>query len=137
MTKAKLEAIYNDVIWYGRKRVLGLPLSFTLYVLTDSKLYTRTGFLNLKEERVDLYRVVDFSLELPLGQRIFGCGTLKIFSKDKSQPDQKMVSIKSPREVLRLLEENVERERQKYRVQGRDMIGASGFDSIGSSDMDD
>lgn len=128
----QLNKTYGDVIWYGRKRILGMPVSFTLYILTGTKLCTRTGLINLKEERVDLYRIVDFSLKLPFGQRMFGCGSVKVFSKDKSLPEQELTFIKNPREVLRLLEENVEKERQKYRIQGRDMVGSASF---GSSDL--
>ena len=38
-------------LWQDRKRtLLGLPLSFTVYKLTEEKLMIETGFLNKKEE---------------------------------------------------------------------------------------
>jgi len=123
MTKKKLKENYGDVLWYGKRCRLGLPLSFTRYILTDKKLYVRTGFFNVKEERVELYRIVDFSLSLPLGERMCGCGTIRVYAKDKTMPEQDLKSVKHPRKALSLLEEAVEKERVKYKIHGRDMMG--------------
>jgi hypothetical protein len=118
---------YGEIIWKGRRRRFGLPLSFTRYILAENKLYTSTGFFSIREERVELYRVVDFSLKLSLGQRIFGCGSIIVHAKDKTCPETLLKSVKNPRTVLRLIEEQVEKERVKYSIHGRDMIGASGI----------
>jgi len=123
MNKKKLAENYGNVLWYGKRCRLGLPLSFTRYILTDKKLYVKTGFLNVKEERVELYRIIDFTLTLPLGQRICGCGTIKVYAKDKTMPEQFLKSVKKPRMALNLLEEAVEKERVKYKIHGRDMVG--------------
>ena len=41
----------TEFVWQDRKRTLfGLPLSFTVYRLTEEKLFIETGFLNKKEE---------------------------------------------------------------------------------------
>jgi hypothetical protein len=117
---------FGEIVWRGRRRRLGLPLSFTRYVLTPTKLFTSVGLLSVNEERTELYRVVDFSLKLPLGQRIFGCGTILVHAKDKTSPELVLRSIKKPREVMRIIEEYVEKERVKYKLHGRDMIGVAG-----------
>lgn len=112
-------------IWEDRKRTLfGLPLSFTKYILTEKKFITRKGFLNITEDEVELYRVVDKSLRLPFGQRLFGCGTVVINCRDTDTPVKEVTSIKKPREFMALLEKQVDIERDKYRTRGRDMIGA-------------
>ncbi len=112
-------------IWEDRKRTLfGLPLSFTKYILTEKKLITRKGFLNVTEDEIELYRVVDKSLRLPFGQRLFGCGTVVINCRDTDTPVKEVTSIKKPREFMALLEKQVDIERDKYRTRGRDMIGA-------------
>ncbi|MCL2108155.1 MAG: PH domain-containing protein [Oscillospiraceae bacterium] len=128
MGKKKYEKDFGEVLWYGRRRRFGLPLSFTRYILTPTRLYKRLGFFNIKEEQLELYRVIDFSLRLPFGERIFGCGTMIIHSKDKTNPEVVLKSIKKPRPVMRLIEERVEQERIKYKIHGRDMIGAFGGD---------
>lgn len=113
-----------DYIWTDKKRTLfGLPISFTRYILTEKKLITRVGFLNIAEDEVELYRVSDKSLQLPLGQRMFGCGTVIIHCRDVDSPVKTIKSIKKPREFMDLLEENVDIQRDRYRVRGRDMIG--------------
>ena len=50
-----------DVIWKDRKRILGMPISFTRYRLTEDRLFLITGLLNIKEEELILYRVLDIS----------------------------------------------------------------------------
>lgn len=113
-----------DYIWTDKKRtIFGLPISFTRYILTEKKLVTRTGFLSIKEDEVELYRITDKSLQLPLGQRMFGCGTVTMHCKDTDTPVKIVTSIKKPRNFMTLLEENVDIQRDRYRVRGRDMIG--------------
>lgn len=113
-----------EYIWTDKKRtIFGLPISFTRYILTEKKFITRTGFLSITEDEVELYRISDKSLQLPFGQRIFGCGTVHINCRDTDTPVKIVRSIKEPRKFMTLLEENVDIQRDKYRVRGRDMIG--------------
>ena len=58
----KLTRDYGEIIWTGKKCIMGMPISFTRYILTDSKLITRVGLLNLKEDEIELYRVYDKSM---------------------------------------------------------------------------
>lgn len=73
-------------LWKDRKRHLGLPLSFTRYSLSEDRLFCEKGFLNLKCDEVLLYRVRDLQLNMSLGQRILGVGTICVISSDKSVP---------------------------------------------------
>ena len=111
-----------DYIWTDKKRtVFGLPISFTRYFLTEKKFITRKGFFNIVEDEFDLYRVTDKKLFLPFGQRIFGCGTVIINVKDVDTPQKEVKSIKAPREMIKLLDEQVEKMRDAYNIRGRDM----------------
>ena len=58
-------------LWKDRKRILGLPITFTRYRLSEDRIFRETGLLNLKEEEVLLYRVRDLELKRSLFQRIF------------------------------------------------------------------
>ena len=117
--------ISENSIWTDKKRpVFGLPISFTRYILTEKKLITRKGFLSITEDEVELYRVVDKSLRMPLGQRIFGCGTVIINCRDVDTPVKEIISVKDPRGFMELLEKHVDIQRDKYRTRGRDMISA-------------
>lgn len=123
--KEKLEKMYGEKVeWFGKKCILGLPISFTTYILTSEKLITRVGFLNLKEDEVELYRVIDKKVEFPLGQRIFGCGTITLTSTDKDTAIKVLKSIKDTRAVKRQIDALVTSQRDKYNVRGRDMMGA-------------
>ena len=119
-----------DYIWTDKKRTLfGLPLSFTRYFLTETKFITRKGFLSIEEDEFDLYRVMDKKLVLPFGQRIFKCGSILLHVKDVDTPEKLIKSVKVPRKVLALLDENIEKARDKYYVRGRDMVGNVPFDN--------
>ncbi len=118
-----------DYIWTGKKRTLfGLPLSFTRYYLTETKFITRKGFLSLEEDELDLYTVTDKKLVLKFTKRIFGCGTIVMNVVDTDTPVKVIESVKKPREVLALLDEHINIQRDRYRTRGRDLIGYDNCD---------
>lgn len=116
-----------DYVWTDKKRTfLGLPISFTRYFLTETKLICRQGFLNIEEDEIDLYKISDKKLKLSLWQRMFGCGTIHISSRDTDSPEKDIFSIKKPREVMQLLDRYVTEQRDRYSIRGRDMYTVSG-----------
>lgn len=63
----------EDLLWTDRKRNwLGLPWSFTVYGLTENRLFIKTGMLSIHEDEVRLYRILDVSLRRSFWQRITG-----------------------------------------------------------------
>ncbi|MGN0632725.1 MAG: PH domain-containing protein [Oscillospiraceae bacterium] len=112
-------------IWTDKKRTLfGLPISFTRYFLTETKFITRKGFLSVVEEEFELYKVTDKKLVMPLGQRLFGCATIILHVKnDVDTPVMEIKSIKNPRAVLEMLDKQIDINRDKYSIRGRDMYG--------------
>ena len=120
-----MEQIELEYIWKDRKRTLfGLPLSFTVYRLTKDRFFTQSGILNLKEEEVRLYRIMDITLKRRLGQRIFNLGTIHCCSSDKTSPEFDIQSIKNPVQVKEMLSHMVEEEREKKKISGREVMGA-------------
>lgn len=112
-----------NIVWKDRKRTLfGLPWSFTKYSLSDDRLFISTGFLSTKEDEVRLYRIMDISLNRTLGQRIFGLGTIKCCSADKTLGDFEIKNIKKSKDVKELLSEMVENERNRKKVTSREFI---------------
>lgn len=97
-----------DYLWQDRLRHLGLPLSFTRYALSEDRLFLETGLLNTKCEEIILYRIRDISLTISLWQRIFGVGTIKVESSDKTRPVLEIKNIKAPRETKELIHQAVE-----------------------------
>lgn len=121
--KRKFKGI--DYVWTDKKRtIFGLPISFTRYFITNDKFIVRKGFLSLEETECELYRVTDKKLVLPFIQRLFGCGSIALNMKDVDTPTYEVHSIKKPREVLKIFDERINAERDKYNIRGRDMVGA-------------
>ncbi len=126
-----------EFIWTDKKRTLfGLPLSFTRYFLTKDKFITRKGFFTIEEDEFELYRVTDKKLRLPFFQRLFKCGTILMTVKDVDTPVKELKSVKNPRKVLNLLDTNINIQRDKYNIRGRDMVG-SGRNIYEHCDCDD
>ena len=128
-----------DYIWTDKKRtIFGLPLSFTRYFLTETKFITRTGFLSIDEDEIDLYKITDKKLKIPFSQRLFKCGSIIIYSKDTDTPQKEVRSIKTPRKVSELIDRYVNAQRDKYGIRGRDMMGSHDghdhYDDIGDPD---
>ena len=126
MNQEKFESMYGNVIWTGKPcSFFFLFWNFTRYILTDKKLIIRTGFLNIKEEKIELYRIVDMSMNHPITQRIFGCGTINLMSKDVSCPNVSLKEIKNPYMVYKLFEDAIESQKKEYNVLGKDIYGVS------------
>ena len=129
MKPEKLEKMYGNVTWTDKPHsFIGLPWNFTRYVLTDKKLIIRKGFLNIKEESIELYKIIDVSMFLPITQRIFGCGTLMVSSKDSTAPMVNLSQVKNPYEIHRQLEEAITTQKKEYGVLGKDMYGTADDD---------
>ena len=120
-------AISIEYLWKDRKRYLGLPLSFTRYSLSEDRLFTSVGLLNLKDDEVLLYRVRDIDTSRSLWQRIFGVGTVTVMSSDKSMPNLVLKNIKDPVVVKELIHKQVEQAKIQRRVRvGEIMTDADG-----------
>lgn len=115
----------KKLLWNDRKRIIfGLPWTFTKYKLTEEKLTIQTGFFNIKQEEIRLYRIMDVTLNRKFGQRIFGLGTIHCCSADKSTPEFDIKNIKNSEKVKDILSDKVEQERQRKRVSGREYMHA-------------
>ena len=113
----------QNIIWKDRKRTLfGLPLSFTKYSLEEDRLFIETCFFNSVENEVRLYRIMDLQLSRTLGQKMFGLGTIKVKSADKTLGDFEIKNIKNSKEVKEQLSKLVEEMRDKKRVVNRELM---------------
>ncbi len=123
----------DEYIWKDRKRVLGMPLSFTRYALSDDRLFLSVGLLSIRDDDVLLYRVRDITTSRSLWQRLFGVGTVTIVSSDKSHPALVLKNIKDPLGVKELLHEHVEQMKLQRRVRVGEIM-ASGYDEDSEED---
>ena len=112
-----------EYIWQDRKRtIFGLPWSFTVYRLVKDKLLIETGFLSKKQEEIRLYRIMDLTLHRPIGQRLWGLGTIHCCTADKSTPDFDILKIKDSERVKNLISDMVEQQREEKRISAREFM---------------
>ncbi|MDE6500595.1 MAG: PH domain-containing protein [Ruminococcus sp.] len=110
-------------VWTDKKRTfLSLPWSFTRYFLTETKLITRKGFFNIDEDEMELYKIDDKKMKFSFGQRIVGCGTIIIYSRDHDTPVKEIKSIKNARKVSDMIDQYLNSVRDKYGIRERDLI---------------
>ena len=128
-----MEAI--TYIWKDRKRIFGMPLSFTRYRLSEDRIFCEKGFLNIRQEEVLLYRVRDLELTMSLGQRIFGVGTICVHSSDKTLPHLDLVNVKQPREIKELIHKSVENAKDQRRMRTMEIMGENGAETELSDDI--
>ena len=113
-------------LWKDRRRRCGLPLSFTRYRLSEDRVFRETGFLNLKEEEILLYRVSDLELTRSLWQRIFNMGTVCIHSSDKTNPHLDLKNVANPRMVKELIYQKVEEAKEARRLRPMEVMDGDG-----------
>lgn len=129
-------AISIEYLWKDRKRYLGMPLSFTRYSLSEDRLFTSVGLLNLKDDEILLYRVRDIDTSRSLWQRIFGVGTVTVMSSDKSMPNLVLKNIKDPVFVKELIHKQVEQAKIQRRVRVGEIMTDADGDGM-PDDLDD
>lgn len=103
-------------LWSDKKRILGMPISFTTYSLSDDRLFVDKGLIRLQSDEILLYRVRDLSVSQTLGQRIFGVGSIIVQSSDKTSPVLEIRNIKTPFDVKELLHQHVEKMKLERRM---------------------
>lgn len=106
----------KETIWSDKKRILGIPLSFTRYSVTEDKLIIKNGLFVEKEEEIILYRIKDISLKRGPLQQILGVGTISIESVDITTPRLLICNIKDSRKVKELLSKLVDKSKREAGV---------------------
>ncbi len=116
-------------LWQERKRnFLGLPWTFTKYRLDQDRLYITTGFFNLTEDEVRLYRITDITLKRSFWQRLFGMGTIHCDSSDVTQQCFEIRNIKHSKEVKDMISKLVDESRLRNRVYTSESVNSRPHD---------
>ena len=119
----KIEVVEKEILWADRKRILGMPISFTRYSMDEDRLYVKKGLLRMELNEILLYRILDVRSTQTLWQRIFGVGTLTLYSADQSCPQLLLKNIKRPEKLHRYLSDVIEKNRQSKGIAGREIVG--------------
>ena len=125
-----------EYTWKDRKRILGMPLTFTRYRMSEDRLFLSTGFFTTKDDEVLLYRVRDISLTITLWQRIFGVGTVTIISSDKTLPTLVLKNIKQPRMIKEKIHQQVEEMKLRRRMRIGEIMTDQNLNDDDDTDLD-
>ena len=111
-----------ELVWKDRRRYFGLPWSFTRYKLIKSKdnswckMFSELGLLITNFDEINLYRIKDIALDQTLGDKIFGTGTITLYSNDSAAPVFKLLHIAEPFKVRTMLSSMIEEQRKIHGV---------------------
>ncbi len=105
---------------------LGLALVYfalrrlgSTYKVTTQRIVVERGVFSKQLEQVDIYRITDYVVERPFGQRLLGTGNIVIEAMDKTTPVLRLEALKT--DVVSLYEKlraatEVEKRRRGVRV---------------------
>jgi len=111
--------------WKDRKRFLGMPLSFTKYRLEENRLFVSRGLFTTVEDELVMYRILDVRLKRTLLDKIFGVGTVVLYTADETNKELKLEKIKNSKKVRDLMSGIAETERAKLGIKGRELYGVA------------
>ena len=94
-----------------KKRIMGLPFSFTKYGVSEEKIAIQKGFLFRAETEVFLYKIVDVRLERDLMERLLGLGTVVCY--EGRERGGCLEHIRNAREIKAFITRMAEEERMK------------------------
>ena len=106
-----------ELVWKDRKRYFGLPWSFTRYCLVRNgdkwlKVFSDIGLLYSLVEEINVYRIRDISLRQTLYDKIFGTGTITLYSNDERTPEFRLRHVAQPYKVREMFSNLIEQERE-------------------------
>lgn len=116
-----------------RKRwlFLGLPFTFTKYIIKENILTIDSGLLKKTENDCYMYKIQDVELVTSLMERMVGIGTVICYTGDTTHPKLILSHIKNAKSVKDFILEASEQARMKRRTLNTLDIGAV------SDDIDD
>ncbi|MBQ3879535.1 MAG: PH domain-containing protein [Oscillospiraceae bacterium] len=124
-----------ELLWKDKKHILGMPISFTRYSMSEDRVFLQKGVFSVQFEEIVLYRVTDISLKMSLGQRMCGLGTIIVHSSDKTTPHFEIRSIRHPLQVKEMLYQQVEKMKLARRIRINELL--SGDEDCIDCDDDD
>jgi uncharacterized membrane protein YdbT with pleckstrin-like domain len=65
------------------------------YKVTSRRVIIERGVLSKRLEQVDAYRIRDFVVERPIGQRLMGTGNIQLLTADPTTPSVELHALKT------------------------------------------
>lgn len=120
-----------------RKRwvFLGLPFTFTKYIIKEDMLTIDVGFLKKVENDCYMYKVQDVEHSASFMERIFKLGTVTCFTGDTTHPKLYIEHVKNSKEIKNFILEASEAARMKRRTLNTLDIGTGEMSDLQDADM--
>ncbi len=101
-----------------RKRILflGLPWTFTKYLVKEDMITINAGLLSKEENDCYMYKVQDVKLKLSFLERILKIGTIECFTGDVTNPTIKLIHIRNAKVIKDFILQASEEARRKRRT---------------------
>ena len=122
----------NDKKFVERKRILflGLPWTFTKYIINEEFLTVDTGLFRTTEEDCYMYRIQDVKQTTTLMERMVGVSTLTCYTGDVTTPEIVLKHIRHGKYIKTFILHASEASRIKRRTLSTIDIGAHGMDDV-------
>ena len=76
------------------------------YRITTQRVVIEYGLFSKRMDQLDVYRIIDYTVDIPFGQRLVGTGNLILKSMDQTTPELRLIGLKTD---VRGLYENLRR----------------------------
>ena len=108
---------------------LGLPFTFTRYMIKEDMITVDTGVFTKVENDCYMYKVQDVEHTASIWERMVGLGTIVCYTGDTTHPKLKLEHIRNSKEIKEFILKESEEARLRRRTVN--ML------DIGSGDVDD
>jgi len=122
----------ENIKYRERKRwvFLGLPFTFTVYIIKDDVLTIDQGFFKKIENDCYMYKVQDVEHTQTFFERLVGLGTITCFTGDTTHPKLIIEHVKRSREIKNYILEASEAARMRRRTLNTLNIGTESMDDM-------
>ena len=122
----------ENIKYRERKRwvFLGLPFTFTVYIIKDDVLTIDQGFFKKIENDCYMYKVQDVEHTQTFFERLVGLGIITCFTGDTTHPKLIIEHVKRSREIKNYILEASEAARMRRRTLNTLNIGTETMDDM-------
>jgi hypothetical protein len=116
----------GKLVYREKKRwgFLGLPFTFTTYLIYENDIQIKTGFLSVIENDCYMYRVIDVQLRVGFWQRLFGLGTVHCVTSDATNKTITLKNIRHAKDIKDFIYRASEDAKLRRRTVNMQNIGA-------------
>lgn len=111
-----MEEMEPEYVERKRWLFLGLPFTFTKYSISEDNVGVKSGFFKSVEDDTYMYKVQDVKLVRSFWEKIFGLGTLILYSGDVTNPILELKHIKNTAAIKNYIRKTSEVQRKKVRT---------------------